>query len=372
MNENEKELKIALSMVKGITAATVRGMEELGVEADAFFSLPMKELSEALGGGDASRFEQLDREEALARARREIQFMKKHSIKASFMLDDDYPRNLREAPDAPIVIYTLGDTDLNADRSIAIVGTRKPTGNGVETCRKITEDLGVYFPDLLVVSGLAYGIDAAAHTAALDNSLATAAVMAHGLDMIYPSAHRELARRIVKNGGCIISEYPSGEKPFRQRFLERNRIVAGLSAATIVVESAIKGGAMSTANIAFSYSREVLAVPGRPSDEQSAGCNSLIKRGKASLAVCAADVMEALNWQPEQMKVDVTQRNLFPELDGNCKIIYDTLRFSKNPMSVDTLHTATSIPVAEIMSLLGEMEFDGIVLKHPGNRYTTT
>lgn len=190
--------------------------------------------------------------------------------------------------------------------------------------------------------------------------------------MIYPAPHRDLARRIVKTGGAIVSEYPFGERPYRQRFLERNRIVAALADVTVVAESDIKGGAMSTANTAFSYSRDVMALPGRTSDLLSSGCNLLIRKEKAHLITCAADLIELTGWQPLDAKIDTRQRNLFPELEGDPKLIYETLRFSREPMQVDRLHALTLIPISRLMSALGEMEFDGIIIRHPGNRYSVS
>lgn len=339
---------------------------------DDFFTLSKGALTEALAIEGPTQFlESANREQAIFRAREEYKFVKRHNIKVLFITDDDYPWNLREVADAPVVIYQLGETVLNDRESVAMVGTRRPTAPGLDICASMVRDLAIYLPDTLIVSGLAYGIDAAAHTAALDAGLPTAAVVAHGLQMIYPASHRDLARRIISSGGSILSEYPSGETPYRQRFLERNRIVAGLCDATVVVESPVRGGAMSTANTAFSYSREVLAVPGRPSDENSAGCNLLIRKHKASLATCAGDIMEQMGWSPRETNIRMEQRNLFPELDGDCRTVYDTLRMKGEPLTPDLLHTLTRLPIAKIMSALGEMEFEGIVARHPGNRYST-
>ncbi len=188
--------------------------------------------------------------------------------------------------------------------------------------------------------------------------------------MIYPSAHRELARRIIRQGGAIVSEYPFDSQPYRQRFLERNRIVAALADVTVVAESDIKGGAMSTANTAFSYSRDVMALPGRVTDKLSSGCNHLIRKEKARIITGAADLVELCGWQPLDFKIDTSQRNLFPELEGEPKLIYETLKYEKEPMQTDRLHQLTLIPIARMLALLGEMEFDGIVIRHPGSRYS--
>ena len=253
---------------------------------------------------------------------------------------------------------------------ISIVGTRKPTPYGLDFCNRFVDELAGYFPDATIVSGLAYGIDAAAHIKALDKDIPTVAVVAHGLNMIYPAAHRNLAKEIIRSGGSILSEYPFDTAPFKPNFLARNRIVAGLSDVTIVVESNVKGGAMSTANFAFLYNRDVMALPGRISDEQSSGCNLLIRKNKAHLIECAADLMGITGWQPMGISVDTRQRNLFPELDGDSGKIYELLKYNKEPVQMDHLVHATGIATSKLMSLLNELEFDGVIMRHPGNRYS--
>lgn len=357
-------------MVPGVNAEIVRRMEETGVSIGDFFNLDTSALSGALGLGRGMKFERAARDEARIRARREMAFMDKHKIRALFICDDDYPFMLRETPDAPVLLYCLGNPDLNCEHIINMVGTRKCTQYGSTWCHRAVEELAAYFPDLTVVSGLAYGIDSEAHKAALENNARTVAVVAHGLDTIYPSGNRDLARRIVREGGSVLSEYPSGTTAYPQRFLERNRIVAGLCEMTIVVESPVKGGAMNTANTAFGYGREVGALPGRVSDITSGGCNQLIRKNKATLISCAADVIELLGWRPAGIRVDARQRNLFPELIGDSSRIYEALKFESEPMSVDALHMQTGLPVPSLMSALTELEFDGIIIRLPGNRYT--
>lgn len=370
MTEPETVYKIALSMIRHISPNIVREMAERGVTPEEFFSLETPALSQSLGLARGKSFEKMERDEALFRARKEWEQMQRHHISGHFILDPDYPVRLFQIPDAPIYLYKLGEADLDGSHIINLVGTRKPTAYGIDFCNRLVNDLGAYFPDLTVISGLAYGIDAAAHTAALNAKLSTVAVVAHGLNMIYPAQHRDLARGIIKNCGAIVSEYPFGQQPYRQRFLERNRIIAALADVTIVAESDIKGGAMSTANTAFSYSRDVMALPGRSSDQLSSGCNLLIRKEKAHLITCAADLIELTGWSPLNIKTDALQRNLFPELEGDPKLIYDTLRFSQEPMQVDRIHALTLIPISKLMTALGEMEFDGIIIRHPGNRYS--
>lgn len=370
MGDSDIIYKIALSMVKKITPEIVTRLMEAGLSPGDFFTLDTQQLSEALGLSRGLGFDRMARDEALFKARKEYGFIEKHNIRCYFLTDPEYPVRLFQIPDAPIILYQLGDTDLDGAHVINVVGTRRPTPYGIDFCSKFIPDLAAYFPDLTVVSGLAFGIDAAAHNAAISAGAPTVACVAHGLNMIYPAQHRGLAKAILQSGGSIVTEYPFGEQPYRQRFLERNRIVAALSDVTVVVESDIKGGAMSTANTAFSYSREVMALPGRISDSSSAGCNHLIRKGKASLLTSAADLIEVAGWEPLGIKIEPQQRNLFPELCGDAKIIYETLRFSADPMQLDQLHMRTMIPIARLMSTLGEMEFDGIIIRHPGNRFS--
>ncbi len=372
MADSDLTYKIALSMLKSVNADFVRRLSDAGLSPGDFFSKNTSEIALALGLKNAKTLDKMVIDEALFRARKEEVAISQHHIKTLFLLDDNYPLRLFEVADAPVMLYQLGDADLNAEHIINLVGTRHCTPYGTDFCNKLISDLAVYFPELCVVSGLAYGIDAAAHNASLSNGVTTVAVVAHGLNMIYPSAHRDLAKSILSSGGAIISEYPFGEKPYRQRFLERNRIVAGLADVTIVAESDIKGGAMSTANTAFSYSREVMALPGRTSDQYSSGCNHLIRKEKAHLVGCAADLIELTGWKPLGMNIDVKQRNLFPELEGEVKLVYETLRFAPDAMHLDRIHQLTLIPVGKLLSILGEMEFDGIIVKYPGNRFATS
>lgn len=369
MEGEEIIYRIALGMMRGTNASLARRIVERGLTLKEFFTLDLLSVSDALGLNSRSGFGANDRNEALSRARQEYEFTSRHSVRALSLVDDDYPWLLGEIPDAPVTLYMLGNADLNSPHSASVVGTRRSTRYGLDFCHRLCSDLGGYFPDLCIVSGLAHGIDSAAHTAALEAGLPTVAVMAHGLDMIYPAANRDLARRIVKSGGAIVSEYPSGSTPRRAYFLERNRIVAGLSQLTVVVESALKGGAMSTANLAFGYDREVMALPGKVSDESSAGCNHLIRKEKAHLISAAADVIELMGWEPLGKHVAPRQRNLFPELEGTASIIYEILKFESSPIAIDALHMRTGVGVNELISTLTELEFDGVITRYPGNRY---
>ncbi len=361
---------IALGFVPKNSVQILARMEENGISAEEFFNMPMDELSDALALNREQGFPDLARQEALARAREEFEFTAKHHIRILSWLDDDYPARLREAFDAPLSLYVLGDANLDCAHPIALVGTRRCTNYGLNYTSSLVSGLAEYFPDLTVVSGLAYGIDAAAHRTALDNNLPTLAVMAHGLDMIYPARHRNLAKEIVEKGGAIISEYPHGIKPFPNNFLQRNRIVAALSDVTVVVESDIKGGAMSTARLAQAYNREVIALPGRVTDQSSLGCNHLIRTNGASMAGTPKEVAAQTGWVFNEVRLESQQLNLFPEISGDSQIIYDHLRFQDHPITIDEICHLTSLPISTLSALLSELEFDGIISRLPGNRYT--
>lgn len=370
MADSDLTYKVALAMTPGVTAQLVRMLPECGLSHEDFFLMNWAALRDALNINDSAlRLDDMLRQEALFKARAEIEFMERHHIHALFIEDDEYPWRLLDIANPPVVLYQLGECDLNGEHNISIVGTRKCTAYGAGFSRRIVEDLSVYFPDLCVVSGLAYGIDAVAHTEALARNVATVGVVAHGLNTIYPAAHRDLAKAIIGNGGAILSEYPSGTAPYRNNFLERNRIVAAMSPVTVVAESPARGGAMSTAHDAFSYSRDVVALPGRVGDEASEGCNLLIRKNKAHLVTSAADIIEITGWHPAGLNLGAKQRVLFPDLQGNEKLIYDAIRLEDNPQAIDAIHQRTRLPISAVMAALSEMEFNGIVNRHPGNRY---
>lgn len=359
--------RIALSMIDGVDARFVHAMCEAGLSCDDFFGLSDSELATIDGCRRICR-EQINM--ALQRAAREKKFAEDHSIKTIFLTDDEYPPLLREIPDAPVMLYMLGNANLAAVPAIGMVGTRRCTSYGINFCDKFVSEFAGIFPQSSIVSGLAYGIDAAAHNAALNYGLQTIAVVAHGLDMIYPAAHRELAKSIIAKGGGIVTEYPSSTRPLQGNFLKRNRIIAGLSELTMVVESEVKGGAMSTASSAFSYAREVVAIPGRYSDISSSGCNMLIMQQKANIYTTVPDVIKLMGWKSAKNSPAPSPRKvLFPELEGESAIIYEFLRATASPQTIDHIYSGTGIPMANLMATLTEMEFDALINKLPGSRY---
>lgn len=367
-SDKEIELKIALSMTKGVNLSIFRRMEECGVTIEEFFRLDTPQLSRALQLNAGFGFQRDERDKALIQARKEVDFIHRHNIKGIFLTDEAYPRRLEDADDAPLMLYMLGEADLNSEKHLSVVGTRKVTPYGTGFCQSLIKDLGEYFPGITIISGLAFGTDAIAHQSALENNLPTIAITAHGLDTLYPAANRDLARNILRSGGALLTEYPSGTIPYRRNFLERNRIVAAMADAVVIIESEIKGGAMSTANHAFRYNRDILALPGRISDSASSGCNHLIRTQKANLISSAADLIEVVGWRPLGLRIEPRMRSLFPDLNPQQQMIHDLLKFEPDPLSIDTLHQRLNLPLPQLMEQLTEMEFEGIIIRLPGNK----
>lgn len=363
--------KIAASLLKTINLPLLRQIDEHDIPLNEFLEADDIRFRSMMGVNPPSGLETSVRAQSLLQAEEEIKFMNRHKIRFLWIDDEEYPYRLAQIANPPLGIFIIGECNLNALHPISIVGTRRMTPYGAEMARSITKDLARSVTDLLVVSGLAFGIDSIGHTEALENNAKTVAVVAHGLNMIYPAQHRDLAKRILDNGGAIISQYPNGTKPFRNNFLERNRIVAGMSDATIIVESEIKGGAMSTARHALEADREVLAIPGRATDKASSGCNHLIRNNIAKLVTCAADIIEETGWQCQIPDSAMDTESLFPELDGEAKTIYEALATADEPMQMDALCAKTGIPVARLLAQLSELEFDGVILRHPGNRFSS-
>jgi len=303
----------------------------------------------------------------LSAADSEIEFIKKHQITALFYLDDDYPGRLKHCEDAPIILYFKGKTLLNRSKVISVVGTRNPTDYGRAITREFIEHLAVGYPDVLIVSGLAYGVDICAHKAALKNNLETVGVLGHGLSLLYPSAHKEAARQMVERGG-LVTEFMHDEKPESPNFIKRNRIIAGMSDATMVIESGEKGGALITADIANSYNRDVFAFPGRISDKYSVGCNRLIKTNRAALIESPGDLEYMLGWQNTGRPSGVIQKDLFMELSTEEKQLTDLLK-AGTTLTIDQLSMQSNLQISKVSGLLLNLEFKGAVRCMPGKVY---
>ncbi|MDR3184597.1 MAG: DNA-processing protein DprA [Prevotellaceae bacterium] len=307
-------------------------------------------------------------QQALRQAEQELLFIEKNNIHAYCYADNEYPERLRHCEDSPVVLFVKGDIDLNRAKFLSVVGTRQATPYGQMNCEKIIGQLAERGHNPVIVSGLAYGIDICAHRAALQNKLDTVAVMATGFDKMYPYSHMAIARQILDHGAWV-SDFISGTPLDRKNFLKRNRIIAGLSDATVVVESRAKGGALVTADIAMSYNRDVFAVPGRIGDSASEGCNALIKQNKAALVETAADVEYVMGWKQKANHAQATQKTLFYNLSDEEQQIVDILR-ECDPIGMDTLSYQTNIAVGRLSSLLVQMEFKAIIKNLPGKQYT--
>jgi DNA processing protein len=365
MSEISLKHKIALSIIPGIGDINARKLVSHVGSVEGLFSESYRSLIKIPGIGANLAKSVCDRS-YMETAEKEAEYLTNNNIKTFFYLDSDYPYRLRQCDDSPVTFYFTGCCDLNASKILSVVGTRNATPRGKELCDKIIGGLAGGHPDLIIVSGLAYGIDIAAHKASLANNLQTIGVLAHGFKTTYPSVHRSVAREIEKKG-ALVTDFLSDALPERNNFLKRNRIIAGLSDATLVVESGIKGGALITADIAGSYNRDVFAVPGRPGDQWSSGCNSLIKANKAALIENADDIEYFLSWKPTGTRVPV-QRTLFSELNDSEKLIYENLTLN-GEMNIDLLCRTVDIPVYKLSALLLQMEFNGILKCYPGNLY---
>ncbi len=358
---------LALTYVQGLEAAHFRNMIEVAGCASAIFE-NLSSLSEILPGASPRLKSMLSDPAAFERARRELEFAEKHDIDVICYGDDAYPYRLRECDDAPIVLYCKGCVNLNARRIVSVVGTRRATEYGKDMCERFVRELAESVPDALVVSGLAYGIDVCAHKAALSSSLPTVGVLAHGLDRIYPSSHRNVAKAMLENGG-LLTEFMSGTESLPAYFVRRNRIVAGMSDATVVIESAASGGSLITASIAHSYSRDCFAYPGRVTDENSKGCNALICNNRASLITCASDFITAMNWGlPKQPKMP-QQMQLFTNLTPEEEVVMQQLARFPDGVQINRLVVETNIPVNRLMPLLFELEMKDAVKTLAGGRY---
>lgn len=303
----------------------------------------------------------------MGRAEEEVAFAEKNHIRIVGLHDADFPARLNECLDAPILLYYRGSADMNCRHTLSIVGTRKATQYGCDFCQHLLADLKRMCPDTLVVSGLAYGIDIQAHRRALENGMPTIGVLAHGLDQIYPPMHRQTAIEMLEQGG-LLTEYMSRSIPEKLNFVSRNRIVAGMTDATLVVESAQKGGSLITARIANEYGRDVFAVPGRIGDGASAGCNLLIRDNRAALVQSAEELVKAMGWATVQKEKQPVQGELFPELSADETAVFRALK-GCDGKHLNQLAVDTDIPIGRLTSLLFDMEMRGLIRSMSGGTY---
>jgi len=365
----ERLYLIALTELKGVGDVLSRHLLQYFGSAEEVFKANRVLLAKAPGIGTYTA-EQIEiaRPEALRRAEKELTFIEKNKISLYTITDDDYPKRLKECQDAPVVFYYKGVANLDAAKIISIVGTRRMTEYGRKYTEILIKDLAELFPDLLIVSGLAYGVDVCAHRSALKNNILTIGVLAHGFDRIYPAAHRHVAAEMLTHGG-LLTDFMSGTNPDRENFLRRNRLIAGLADATIIVESATKGGALVTADIAFSYGRDVFAFPGRISDEFSSGCNRLIQMNKAGLITSAKELILSLCWDSDVKPA--TQPSLFSLSEKPDHPIISLLQ-EKGEFHVNRLATEMDMPIHKLTPVLFELEMEGHIKAFPGGIYRLT
>ena len=357
--------KIALSLIPGIGAVTARNLIAYVGSVEGIFHEKEKTLMKIPGVGEVNA-QRVVRQNVLERAKREVEFIQKNQIKIFFYLDEDYPTRLKNCSDAPIILYFRGNANLNERRIISVVGTRSATNYGKDICDELIRSFSECSYQILVISGLAYGIDVAAHKACLKYDIPTVGVFAHGLDNIYPALHAPIAAKMIEKGG-LITDFVSQTTIDRQNFLRRNRIIAGLADATVIVESAEKGGALVTADIANSYNRDVFAFPGRINDPYSRGCNKLIKLNEAVLIETHTDIEKAMNWDIKTPLVKTFQPSLFDKLTPDEEKLIDLLKGGDR--FVDEITIETQLPMSRVSSLLLELEFKGMVTSLPGKMY---
>ena len=364
-----EELKyaLALTQIQGVGSAIGKKLIKHFGSAKAVFEAEFKEFKKMAGHGK-SVFQNLQSFNEFDAIDGELEWVDKNAINFSVFGSENYPKRLKHCADSPIVLFSKGNFNLNHPKSIAIVGTRKATSYGKDFVNKIVENLVPHNP--VIVSGLAYGIDIAAHKAAIDFNLPTVAVLAHGLDRVYPTHHRGTANKLQENG-ALVTEFPSRTNPDRENFPRRNRIIAGLCDAVILVESKKKGGAIITADIAASYNRDVFAVPGRVGDHTSEGCNFLIKTNRAALFESVSDLEYLMGWEKESKKLQPKQTQLFVDLNAEEEMIVNLLR-EKQKLSLDQISMELNLPGSSMFTHLLNLELNGLIKALPGKVYQLT
>lgn len=364
MNEEELKYQIAITLLEGIGAIGAKKLIAYCGGAEAVFKEKKQALLKIPNIGKKAA-NTISKSVVFTEAEEEINYIVKNNITPHFFLNKSYPQRLVHCEDGPIMLYTKGNMNLNAQKVVSIVGTRKATVKGKAFTEKLIEELTIHDP--LILSGLAYGIDICAHKAALKNNLSTIGVLACGFDEIYPKAHFSTAEKMMNNGG-LVTDYKSGTKLFPKQFAERNRIVAGMADVIVVIESSEKGGSLITADLGNGYNRDVFAVPGRPDDSQSVGCNRLIKQNKAALIESAKDIEYIMGWEKSTSAPNNNQAQLFVELSADEQIIFDELK-NGEAKALDDISLNAKTPMSKTASTLLSLEFKGVVQSLPGKMY---
>ncbi len=362
--------KIAVSLVPGIGCITAKSLIAYCGSAAQVFKEKEKILRTIPGIGTVLA-KNIQQSKVLARAEKEVEFILRNQVNAHFYLDDSYPQRLRTCVDAPILLFSKGKADLNPAKVISIVGTRNATEYGRELVDKFILALAERGYDIQIVSGLAYGIDIQAHRAALRNRLSTVCVVAHGLETVYPSLHKTIAHEMCESNGGMVSDFLSNSQIDRKNFLRRNRIIAGLADAVIVVESAKKGGALLTAELAVSYNRDLFAFPGRVGETYTEGCHFLIKSNRAGLIENVGDLEYCMNWHPDSSTQESFQPRLFIDLTPDEQKVVDMLQ-AAGESTIDLICLQCGLPMNRVSPMLLAFEFSGIVKCLPGKVFRLT
>jgi DNA processing protein len=364
MTESGLLYEIGITLIKGVGDINGKKLVAYCGGPEAVFRERAAALMKIPGIGK-STVNQIKGQKVLERAELEIDFIKRFKIAPLFYTNPSYPSRLLNCEDGPMMLYYKGSANVNHKRMVSIVGTRRATNYGKARCEEIIDDLKSR--DIKVISGLAYGIDSCAHRRALELGIDTIGVLGHGLDRIYPAQNRKLAERMIEQGG-LMTEFMSNTKPDRENFPKRNRIVAGMSDAILVIESDRKGGALITAEIANSYNRDVFAVPGRIGDDYSRGCHFLIKTNRAALVENGKDIAYLMGWEEKKVE-QKSQAELFVNLTEEQKLILKTIQ-EHNEIAIDQLTIKTSLSTSKVAAILLSLEFEGLVKSLPGKLYS--
>jgi DNA processing protein len=363
MTDQDLFYLLALQQVEGVGDIVAKKLINHCGTATEVFKTKASQLA-AIDGIGSILLQKLKDKTIFEKAEQELQFIQSNEINVAYFLDENYPERLKHCIDGPLLLFTSGNIDLKNKKTISIVGTRQITSYGMEFCRKLIEDLAPLDP--VIISGFAYGVDIFAHQLAIEHDLQTIGVVAHGLNQIYPKTHKKYVAKVEENGG-FMTEFWSSSNPEKENFVRRNRIVAGISEATIVIESAERGGSLITANMANDYNRDVFAVPGRTTDKYSQGCNNLLKTQKANLLTSAADLVYILNWDIES-KAKPVQKQLFVTLEPDEQKVYDYLLKNGKEL-MDIIALRCDFPIYKISGMLLNMELKGVIRPLPGKLF---
>ena len=359
--------QIALTLVEGVGPRIAKTLIAHCGGAEEVFNASRKTLGK-IPGVPQKIISGLNKKEVFERAEKEIKFCEKHHIKIHYFKDESYPYRLERCEDGPVILYQSGDTNLNQQRTIGIVGSRNATLYGEFFTQKICKELVVHNP--LIISGMAYGIDHFAHKAALENRLLTVGAMAHGLDRIYPSIHKKTVDKMLEEGGGLVSEFMSETNPDRENFPKRNRIIAGMSDAVLVIEAKAGGGALITAKLANDYNRDVFALPGRWNDDLSMGCNNLIKQNLANVLTGIRDIEYIMDWSTDAKVKPATQLSMFQNLNDTERAVVTLLQSQGKPVPIDLISYKLALPINKVSTSLITLELSGLVSGLPGKMYT--